>query len=178
VGDEAANRVGDMCARVALAVVCIAAATACGSGGSADATATGAGSSADVQFARCMRAHGVPGFPDPLPGGGFPRVGAQSPASRTAQTACIHLLRAGSGVHRAPTSAELAAALRYARCMRAHGVPEFPDPVSSLTSRNVNVIVDGPILFPLSPSIDPGAPAFQRADGMCGQVRHGHPQGG
>jgi hypothetical protein len=178
VGAAAANRVGYLCARIVLAVACIAAVTACGSGGSAGGVATGSGSTADVQFAECMRTHGVPEFPDPLPGGGFPRVGRQSPASRTAHRACIHLLKAGSGARHGPTRAELAAALNYARCMRAHGVPDFSDPVTSLASRNTNVIVDGLILFPLSPSTDPSAPAFQRADGICGQPRTGHPQGG
>jgi hypothetical protein len=127
-----------------------------------------------------MRANGVPGFPDPLPGGGFPRGlgGGQSPASETARKACIHLLKAGGASHPAPTGAQLAAALTYARCMRAHGVPNFPDPVTSLASRGVNVIVDGGILFPLSASIDPGAPAFQAADAACGQPRGGQSQGG
>jgi hypothetical protein len=127
-----------------------------------------------------MRAHGVPDFPDPLRTGGFPRnpAGMQSPASRAAQKACIHLLKAGSGVRQAPTGAELAAAVRYSRCMRAHGVPTFPDPVTSLTSHNVNVIVQGPILFPLDPGIDPSAPAFQRANAACGQAPRGQPHGG
>jgi hypothetical protein len=63
--------------------------------------------------------------------------------------------------------------------MRAHGVPTFPDPATSLASGTANVIVDGPILFPLGSSIDPQAPAFQQADAACGgQPRGGHPQGG
>jgi hypothetical protein len=128
-----------------------------------------------------MRAHRVSNFPDPLPTGGFPRgaTGAQSPSSKAALRACIHLLKAGNGSRQQASSAELAAAVRYSRCMRAHGVPNFPDPVTSLASHNVNVIVDGPIKFPLSAGIDPGAPAFQRADVVCGgQPRGGHPQGG
>jgi hypothetical protein len=127
-----------------------------------------------------MRAHGVPSFPDPLPSGGFPRGagGAQSPAAQTARRACIHLLKAGSGGRHTPTSAELAAALAYARCMRAHGVPSFHDPVTSLPSRNVNVLAEGPIIFPLDPSIDPQAPEFRLADAACGQPRGGSPKGG
>jgi hypothetical protein len=133
-----------------------------------------------VKFADCMRAHGVPDFPDPLPGGGFPRSpgGSRSPASRTAVRGCVHFLKAGGGAQQAPTRAELTAALTYSRCMRAHGVSNFPDPVTRLASPRTNVIVDGPILFPLGPSIDPQAPAFQHADAVCGQPRGGHPQGG
>jgi hypothetical protein len=63
--------------------------------------------------------------------------------------------------------------------MRAHGVPTFPDPVTSLANRTINVIEQGGILFPLGSSIDPQAPAFQQADAICGgQPRGGHPQGG
>jgi hypothetical protein len=43
--------------------------------------------------------------------------------------------------------------------VRVHGVPAFPDPATSLPSRSVNVIVEGPIIFLLDPTIDPQAPA-------------------
>ena len=169
--------IGQLCATVVLALVCVVALAACGSGGGAG----GAGHRADVAFADCMRIHGVPDFPDPLPTGGFPRGsgGSQSPASRTALRACINLLRSGSGSRHGPAGAQLAAALKYARCMRAHGVPTFSDPVTSVARGSTNVIVDGGILFRLGTSIDPEAPAFQKADAACGgRPPGGHPQGG
>ncbi len=163
--------------RILAAIACIATLAGCGSGGAAK----GAGSSADVRFADCMRTHGVSNFPDPLRTGGFPRGsnGSQSPVSQAALKTCLPILKAGGRSPHAPSGAQLAAALRYARCMRAHGVPGFPDPVTSLSNHNVNVIVDGAILFPLGSSIDPQAPAFQQADATCGVTqRGGQPQGG
>jgi hypothetical protein len=47
----------------------------------------------DVVFAHCMRSHGVPYFPDPLPQGGFPRTGGvQTAQSTSAMNTCQHLL--------------------------------------------------------------------------------------
>jgi hypothetical protein len=46
---------------------------------------------AQVREAECMRSHGVPNFPDPLPGGGFSypsTVNPQSPAAQRANAAC------------------------------------------------------------------------------------------
>jgi hypothetical protein len=169
------------CAMIVPALAIGAAVMGCASPGSSGGAATGPGRSAAVRFADCMRAHGVSDFPDPLPSGGFPRGSArsQSPASRVAQKTCVHLLRASNGSRQAPTSTELAAALRYARCMRAHGVPSFPDPVTSLPAGSDDVIVQGPILFPLGSAINTQAPTFERADGSCGgQPPAGHPQGG
>lgn len=163
----------------ALAVFCVAALGGCGSG-SSGAPATTPASSADVAFADCMRAHGVSNFPDPLPTGGFPRGAADdSPAARAARRSCFHILRPGLGGRHAPSSSELAAAVRYARCVRAHGVPSFPDPVTSLANRNVNVIDDAGILFPVGSSIDIQSPAFQHAEEACGgQPGGGRPKGG
>jgi hypothetical protein len=87
-------------------------------------------------YSKCMRSHRVPLFPDPSsngqisPGRG---VDPRSPLLRKAQDACRPLLpkggsyaTAGSG---APlTSEQQAQLLRYAKCMRSHGVPTFPDP--------------------------------------------------
>ena len=162
---------------LALALVCAAGVTGCGTAGHPNQP----GGQADVQFADCMRAHGVSNFPDPLPTGGFPRgaAGPPTPASTTALRACMPVLHAGEGSRHAPSAGRLAAALRYARCIRAHGVPRFPDPVTSPASHDVNVIDDAGILFPVGTEVDPGSPAFQRADATCGgRPRGGHPQGG
>ncbi|HEY2437128.1 MAG TPA: hypothetical protein VGH93_08090 [Solirubrobacteraceae bacterium] len=46
---------------------------------------------AQVREAECMRRHGVPNFPDPLPGGGFSypsTFNPQSPAAQRANAAC------------------------------------------------------------------------------------------
>jgi len=58
----------------------------------------------------------------------------------------------------APTAARAAGAslpLEYSRCMRAHGVPAFPNPV------------DGHIILSPSSGIDPNAPAVRAASAAC-----------
>lgn len=90
-----------------------------------------------VRFARCMRSHGVPGFPDPTSPrefkDAFSSSAAQSPAFHSARTACQHLLPRGGRPTQspAPSQAQTAAVLAFARCMRGHGFPTFPDPDST-----------------------------------------------
>ena len=53
---------------------------------------------AELAYAQCMRAHGLPGFPDPNPSGGpgiHVHMSANGPAPR-ANAACQHLLSGGS----------------------------------------------------------------------------------
>jgi hypothetical protein len=90
-------------------------------------------------YAVCMRSHGVAAFPDPTPGpngqgGGFqirsgPGGGLDpnSPTFQAAQHACQSLLPNG-GVAKPLTAAQQQAFLAWAACIRAHGVPNFPDP--------------------------------------------------
>lgn len=92
-----------------------------------------------------MRSHGVPGFPDPstsergnnsfgIDGYTFNLSGdvnTQSPAYESADRACGKLVAGGgSGPARNPAFVAKArqAALAHARCMRAHGVANFPGP--------------------------------------------------
>ena len=103
----------------ALAVVAAAAVlTACGGSPSSSAGSAAAGPAtyrADLAYARCMRTHGVPGFPDPKPSGSISISGhphGNSPAAR-ANDACEHLLPAGStgtGSGTAPATASPAGA--------------------------------------------------------------------
>jgi hypothetical protein len=121
---------------VALAVVALIGA------GCADAPdeqrATGAGPGArtpsvqekGVKFAECLRGHGVPDFPDPDASGDFAYGVSVSPAVwKQAVDACEELQPPGAlSAERSP--AEQDASLRFARCIRAHGVTDFPDPVN------------------------------------------------
>ena len=50
-------------------------AAACGGGGGSPGKSRPKVHQELVAFAHCMRAHGVPDLPDPLPDGGFPRTG-------------------------------------------------------------------------------------------------------
>jgi hypothetical protein len=79
-----------------------------------------------------MRAHGVPDFPDPRATGGLAipnDINTESPAFKTAEQACASLARSGAAAG-SPESRKLQL-VALARCMRAHGVPDFPDPMST-----------------------------------------------
>lgn len=84
-----------------------------------------------VKFAECMRQNGVPDFPDPDASGAFPSFGISVTAAvwKAALAACKTLQPPGSlSAHMTPT--QFSAALKFAQCMRTHGVPDFPDPVN------------------------------------------------
>lgn len=89
-------------------------------------------------FARCMRAHGVANFPDPQvhtsangASVAIKAVGASTPQSQVAQKACQGLLP-GPGDRGSPAQqqARTRVLLAFARCLRTHGLPKFPDPDS------------------------------------------------
>ena len=79
-----------------------------------------------------MRTHGVPDFPDPTlsPGGGVGfqmNLNQNSPAYQAAAQACQSRKPGGKQAPQV-SSKKLAAEVRWAQCMRTHGVPTFPDP--------------------------------------------------
>jgi hypothetical protein len=162
--------------RPALALITVLCVAACGGGsGQAGGTATSAkgGFSQAVKFATCMRANGVPNFPDPTSGGGIqiaPGSGLkpQSPAFQAAQHRCGKLLPGGGPGVRRPTSAQFVAGLAFARCMRAHGLPHFPDPLASAPSGSGPIISLRGMMFKPGPGLDPVSPGFHRAASACG----------
>jgi hypothetical protein len=95
-----------------------------------------------LKFAHCMRAHGVTSYADPAgPGNRLPAstsVGMtylgdsfdpDTPTFQAAEHAC-QKDAIGLATRVAPGAAGQVQreALGYATCMRAHGVPSFPDP--------------------------------------------------
>jgi hypothetical protein len=100
-----------------------------GSGNAASATY-----SARLAFAVCLRAHGVPNYPDPLSNGQEPyntkALFNNNPQMRTAASACQHLLPSTAQPTQTPQANALseAGAVKLAGCMRTHGYPTFPDP--------------------------------------------------
>jgi hypothetical protein len=96
-----------------------------------------------VAFSHCVRSHGVPDFPDPEPGAGnakFPgarqlRVGSSHLAA--AENACQHLLPVGidDQFPRAEVPLLLSGMTKFSQCMRAHGVPNWPDPSTDSQAR-------------------------------------------
>jgi hypothetical protein len=117
-----------------------------------------------VEFAQCMRSHGIKNFPDPVNGAfsfsgvGPDSVDPSSPAFQAAKAACIHLVP-GEAQRPAVTAQDLAAGDKLAACMRSHGFPGFPDP----TSQNV---------FDLPTSINTNASSYQSAFNTCQSQAH------
>jgi hypothetical protein len=108
---------------------------------------------------RCMRSHGVPNFPDPTTSGGIgiilpPGFNTNSPAFLAAQQACQAL---GPTAHPVASSPDkVAAEVKVARCMRSHGLPNFPDP-------NGQGVLD-------RSKFDEGSAAFKSAANACKSV--------
>ena len=135
-------------------------------GGSSSPAALGAGASGTarsaVAFARCVRAHGVPDFPDPGSNGVFDKnkmkqLGVSDAQMRAAVTACQNLLPAGP----APlTARQQQDYLRAAACMRSHGIINFPDPAFS----------DGSVSLHVPPSMDTKSQQFTRARQTCARL--------
>jgi hypothetical protein len=131
-----------------------------------------------------MRANGVPNFPDPSPGGGVTlpaETNPFSPAFMAAHAKCQKLTGSGppsfgSSTH--PSAQTLAKLVRIARCMRQHGVPQFPDPRTSVPSDPAGyqeiTDFDGAILlFPSTINLQ--APAYKQALTGCGAPPLGLP---
>jgi hypothetical protein len=117
-----------------------------------------------LAYARCMRVHGIADYPDPDSHGGLPLGGgpsgsdldADSPAYQHATQACVSLLP-GSAAAQQHTQAQMgAAALGFARCMRAHGISGFPDPNA-----------DGQFPEAQMRGLGKGSPLFNAAQQAC-----------
>jgi hypothetical protein len=84
-----------------------------------------------VKFTECMRANGVSDFPDPDASGQFPSYGVSvTPAVWTKAVAACKSLQPPGTLSAKLTPAQESAALEFAHCVRANGVPDFPDPVN------------------------------------------------
>ncbi len=129
----------------------------CGGGRSTTTTTTTttAGGSSQYEtafaYARCMRQHGEPDFPDPRNPGGFPpqalaQLNTASPAFVSANDVCQRLLPNNGEPTPAELAQTLANGLKFAKCMRAHHV-DLPDPGLSgghLTINLANVNTSSP----------------------------------
>jgi hypothetical protein len=83
-----------------------------------------------VKFAECVRAHGVPHFPDPDATGNFNFGVDVSAATFTAAVNACKALQPPGTLSGKRSTSQQSAALRFAACVRANGVPDFPDPVN------------------------------------------------
>jgi hypothetical protein len=100
------------------------------------------------ELAVCFRAHGLADFPDPVVGADgvahFPNSAPRTPVP--AQRACSRIADRlpGADSHGpAVSSAQLHRLLVFARCIRSHGVSDYPDP-NDLGQFNPDANVRGP----------------------------------
>ena len=111
-----------------------------------------------MAFVRCVRAHGVPSYPDPNSNGqeppGTKQLFVSNRRFQAASDTCHHLLPNGGHLAQAPQADAMtvAGAVRLAGCMRTHGYPTFPDPTIDAVGQPVfNVQAAG--LAPHSPRL-------------------------
>jgi hypothetical protein len=143
-----------------LAAACSGGPSSAGSGGSPTAGGSTTPPSA-VAYSHCMRSNGVPNFPDPPSSGQLPKTDAQQlgvsgSQLQAARTACQHLIPTGGSIqqqeHQCMQNSDcppalvqqmLNADLKLARCMRSHGVPNFPDPTTDSNGPVFNITKAG-----------------------------------
>ena len=124
----------------------------------------------ELAFAGCMRSHGDSTYPIPrrvdtaqMDGIDQGHVDRTSRQYLSANKVCGHLI---PDLFDGPTQAQLQQAmvqlLKYSKCMRADGLPNFPVPT----------MTGGDILFhiPEQLGIDPNSPRFQAAQKYCGSL--------
>jgi hypothetical protein len=149
---------------ILLAQACSGSSSSTGSGGAANAAGS-ASSPSVVSYSHCMRSQGVPNYPDPGSGGQLPKTSAQllgisSSQFNAAQRACQPLLPTSGGSLIAASLQQchlagvcppalvqqaLDAGLRFAQCMRSHGVPDWPDPTVNAEGEPLfNIVVPRP----------------------------------
>ncbi len=122
------------------------------------------GTAAGVRYAACMQSHGLPNFPEPNAQGVITvtvstSLNPGSPLFQKAEADCQHLIPAGKGPSRALRQRMKERMLASAACMRAHGVPGYPDPTfgsGGMVSQGVS-----------RKSVDSNSPIFQAAENSC-----------
>jgi hypothetical protein len=123
-----------------------------------------------------MRSHGVSKFPDltdssrvavelPKLTVSLQQLGISSTAFQTAESACRHLLPHGGRTTPSASQRDLDAMRRFARCMRAHGVPTWPDPTNGPAGWGFDLVnVQG---------FDPNSPQIDHTMTVCQRHLHG-----
>jgi hypothetical protein len=157
---------------LALSVVACLALAACGSG----APKRGSNTNTGIRFADCMRANGVPNFPDPQSGGGGIKIPAgsgidpQSPGFQAAQNKCFKLLPGGGPLGGHASEQRKLMMLHLSECMRRHGFPDFPDPTSKppTPASGLGIAFGAPGSFIAVSQTMLQSPGFQQAAAACG----------
>ena len=149
---------------------------ACG-GGSNDPGVAGAGGSGSshqgsaLAYARCMRAHGISDFPDPNSDGEIQLTATagsdltpDSPQFKSANDACKSQLPAPPS--QAEQRKDFAQALKFAKCMRSHGIP-IPDPQPPSSGPQTQSAAGS---GRNNQNFDPNSPQFKSAQQACSSL--------
>lgn len=125
--------------------------------GTAAANPSAASSYDPVQYTKCMRENGVPEFPDMT--GQDVRIPDDIDKAKLgpALQACRkYAPTSGKELTPDQLAADQAKSVRYSQCMRANGMPDFPDPPADGSGINLGKL-----------GIDPKSAAFQAANEKC-----------
>jgi hypothetical protein len=180
------RRASPAAARCLAATLASTVIVACGSSAPSSSTVAGSGGRTNpdqaeaqqdtLNFARCMRSHGVSNFPDDLDFRNVPGINPSSPAFTTAQAACQKFLPVKAPRPVAPSARTHARLLRLANCLRTHGYPSIPDPRpnpppsggSAEANRYGTLYGEGDYWIGIPNSIDAHGAAFIRTARACG----------
>jgi hypothetical protein len=120
-----------------------------------------------LQYAQCMRSHGITTFPDPNSNGAIvitskDNIDQSSPQYAAASSTCLKGLPGGGQAAASAVQAELSQGIKHSACMRAHGITNYPDPTLN----------NGQISMSLNSGNGPGdintkTPQFQAAQKAC-----------
>ena len=127
-----------------------------------------------LAYSHCMRQHGIKDFPDPNSNGqinisagpGQPDLAPNNPRFSAAQQACKSLMPPPPSA--AKQHKDFAAALKFAACMRSHGVRNFPDPPPPSSGPQTQSGGGSQ-----GAHFDPNSPAFQAANSACKSLAPG-----
>ena len=131
-----------------------------------------------LAYSRCMRAHGLPAFPDPkqTAGGGIEISSGRSgldpatPVYVSAEQSCRRLLPNGGEPTREGQQQALARMLHVSACMRAHHIAGFPDPMLAPPAGRASysdLMSNDGVWLAIPGSIDVRSPLFLRAAASC-----------
>ena len=134
---------------------------ACGGGSGAPLSSKQTNYQKALAFSQCMRAHGEPGFPDPQPNGDLlidgPKDHLNGALMNSASKACQHLMPKSPPLTASQQQKLVARTLKFVACMRAHGLPTFPDP--KVNSQGIEMQIPQ--------GVAPNSAVFQNARQAC-----------
>jgi hypothetical protein len=157
---------------IALLALSPLALAACGSSNDPAAKGPDDSDASRVTFEQCLRDHGVQVESAPGGGGGVATKitvrGGRGPSPQKFQQTQRDCMKKAGFKPKAPSAEDQAkfrdAALKFARCMRAHGI-DMPDP--QVAGDGMGMLQKGPT------GVNPNAPRFQEAQKECGKLMPG-----